>query len=88
MADRVALLGDAAHAMTPNLGHGACQALEDAAVLAALAGEPSVETALAHYDAQRRPRSQSVAHAVRHDGPRDPAPCGLGISPAPAAEQP
>ena len=34
---RVALLGDAAHPMTPNLGHGGCQALEDAAVIARLA---------------------------------------------------
>ncbi|GAA2878873.1 FAD-dependent monooxygenase [Streptosporangium fragile] len=31
---KVALLGDAAHAMTPNLGQGACQAVEDAVVLA------------------------------------------------------
>src|SRR5689334_22784480 len=31
---RVAILGDAAHAMTPNLGQGACQAIEDAIVLA------------------------------------------------------
>ncbi|GAB3164057.1 FAD-dependent monooxygenase [Microbispora hainanensis] len=31
---RVALLGDAAHPMTPNLGQGACQAMEDAVVLA------------------------------------------------------
>ncbi len=31
---RVCLLGDAAHAMTPNLGQGACQAIEDAFVLA------------------------------------------------------
>ncbi|WP_433154887.1 FAD-dependent monooxygenase [Actinomadura nitritigenes] len=31
---RTALLGDAAHPMTPNLGQGACQAIEDAVVLA------------------------------------------------------
>ncbi|MFF9803899.1 FAD-dependent monooxygenase [Streptomyces coeruleorubidus] len=66
---RIALLGDAAHAMTPNLGQGACQALEDAAVLAAaLATEPTVATALARYDTERRPRSQSVARAARQAG--------------------
>jgi 2-polyprenyl-6-methoxyphenol hydroxylase-like FAD-dependent oxidoreductase len=68
-AGRVALLGDAAHALTPNLGQGACQALEDAAVrAAALATEPTVASALARYDAERRPRSQSVARAARHAG--------------------
>ncbi|MFD0267182.1 FAD-dependent monooxygenase [Streptomyces sp. NPDC127106] len=68
-AGRVALLGDAAHAMTPNLGQGACQALEDAVTLAAeLAAGPDVETALTRYDAVRRPRSQAVARAARRAG--------------------
>ncbi|CAM5513133.1 hypothetical protein STANM309S_04436 [Streptomyces tanashiensis] len=34
---RIAWLGDAAHAMAPNLGQGGCQAIEDAVVLAHLA---------------------------------------------------
>ncbi|MFF5701744.1 FAD-dependent monooxygenase [Streptomyces sp. NPDC012794] len=66
---RVALLGDAAHAMTPNLGQGACQALEDAVVLAAeLAAGPTVEAALNRYDAVRRPRAEAVARAARRAG--------------------
>jgi 2-polyprenyl-6-methoxyphenol hydroxylase-like FAD-dependent oxidoreductase len=65
----VALLGDAAHAMTPNLGQGACQAIEDAVVLAvACASAKDIGSALAWYDAQRRPRSQSVAKAAKMVG--------------------
>jgi 2-polyprenyl-6-methoxyphenol hydroxylase-like FAD-dependent oxidoreductase len=65
---RVALLGDAAHAMTPFLAQGACQALEDATVLAAeLTGTTDVPTALARYDQARRPRSQVVRRMARQD---------------------
>jgi 2-polyprenyl-6-methoxyphenol hydroxylase-like FAD-dependent oxidoreductase len=61
----VALIGDAAHAMTPNLGQGGGQALEDAIVLAAaIAGGPDVNTALARYDSERRPRTQAMSRAA------------------------
>ncbi|WP_280503873.1 FAD-dependent monooxygenase [Nocardia farcinica] len=68
VAGRIALLGDAAHAMSPNLGQGACQALEDAVVLAAVVAESGVagtaETGsdgLARYDRLRRPRTRMIA---------------------------
>ena len=65
---RVVLLGDAAHAMTPCLAQGACQAFEDATLLAAqLSGETDIPTALAQYDQLRRPRSQRVQHLARRD---------------------
>ncbi|WP_433432100.1 FAD-dependent oxidoreductase [Nonomuraea sp. CA-141351] len=68
---RVALLGDAAHAMSPDRGQGAGQSIEDAVVLAAaLAGEPTVEAALRRYDAERRPRTQSTARGAGKDGRR------------------
>jgi 2-polyprenyl-6-methoxyphenol hydroxylase-like FAD-dependent oxidoreductase len=54
---KVALAGDAAHAMTPNLGQGACQALEDAVVL----GRCAAADDLAAYDEQRRPRATMIS---------------------------
>jgi 2-polyprenyl-6-methoxyphenol hydroxylase-like FAD-dependent oxidoreductase len=61
----VVLLGDAAHAMTPNLGQGGGQALEDAIVLAAAVSNTSnVATALARYDHERRARTQAMSRAA------------------------
>ncbi|GIH67906.1 FAD-dependent monooxygenase [Sphaerimonospora thailandensis] len=57
---RVALLGDAAHAMTPDLGQGASQAFEDAASVTRHltdAGPADVAERLRRYDAERRPRT-------------------------------
>ncbi|HET6703794.1 FAD-dependent monooxygenase [Amycolatopsis sp.] len=68
---RVALLGDAAHAMSPDRGQGAGQSIEDTVVLAAaLATEPTIEAALHRYDADRRPRTQATARGARKDGDR------------------
>ncbi|TYQ07064.1 UNVERIFIED_ORG: 2-polyprenyl-6-methoxyphenol hydroxylase-like FAD-dependent oxidoreductase [Gordonia westfalica J30] len=60
---RCVLVGDAAHAMTPNLGQGANQAMEDAATLTALLGGAGqdVDDALRTYDRLRRRRTQRIA---------------------------
>ena len=58
---RVTLLGDAAHPPTPNLGQGACQALEDALVLAdCLADQHEAVAALRLYEARRMKRSAAI----------------------------
>lgn len=66
---RVALLGDAAHPMTSDIGQGACQAIEDAVVLcAALVGSADLPTALHRYDGERRPHTWMVTEASRTMG--------------------
>jgi salicylate hydroxylase len=75
---RVTLLGDAAHPMLPYLGQGACQAIEDGAVLAtALVAESSDPvTALERYERTRRPRASRVVLAARERGLSNHLPSG------------
>ena len=57
---RVVLVGDAAHATTPNMGQGACQALEGTAVLMALLARLPLQEALKEYNRQRVPRASGI----------------------------
>ena len=67
---RVTLLGDAAHPMYPVGSNGASQAIIDARVLAReLALQPSIEPAVAAYEAARRPATAAVVQANRKVGP-------------------
>lgn len=64
-----ALLGDAAHPMTPNLGQGACQAIEDALVLHdAIARHGATATALQQYQQLRAKRANAVVNRARQLG--------------------
>ncbi|OIV35330.1 hypothetical protein BIV57_22025 [Mangrovactinospora gilvigrisea] len=68
---RTAVLGDAAHAMRPNMGQGGCMAIEDALVLAhevggdTAADPEAVPAALAGYTAARLPRTTRVVRSSR-----------------------
>ena len=66
---RVGLIGDAAHAVSPNSGQGASLALEDALVLARLLrGDAPAEQALAQFEAMRRERVEKVIAYGRRAG--------------------
>lgn len=68
-AGRIVLLGDAAHAMPPDLGQGAAQAFKDAAALTRhLTGATpdDVPARLRRYDAERRPgANRMIGRALR-----------------------
>ncbi|GLX07562.1 FAD-dependent monooxygenase [Microbispora sp. NBRC 16548] len=68
-AGRVALLGDAAHPMTPNLGQGACQAMEDAVVLAErVPPHGDLAAGLAVYSRERLARTTPIVRRSRAIG--------------------
>lgn len=59
----IVMIGDAAHATTPNLGQGACQAIEDAVILAKCLTENSiVQEAFAVFEKQRIKRTHFVVN--------------------------
>ncbi|KII86084.1 hypothetical protein PLICRDRAFT_309836 [Plicaturopsis crispa FD-325 SS-3] len=69
----VALLGDAAHAMTPHCGAGAGQAIEDAYILGRFLAHPSttlknISAVLRAYDEIRRPFANSIVSRSRSAG--------------------
>lgn len=63
------LLGDAAHAMTPNMGQGACQAIEDGVILAQMLNKhATIKDALEAYQKVRIPHTRKVVLRSRSIG--------------------
>lgn len=63
--DRVVFLGDAGHAMSPQLGQGVNLALADASCLAACLSEHPIEKALSEYSRRRGPVLRYYQFATR-----------------------
>jgi 2-polyprenyl-6-methoxyphenol hydroxylase-like FAD-dependent oxidoreductase len=65
---RIVLIGDAAHAVSPNAGQGASLALEDAMYLARLLRDASYEIAFERFERDRKPRAEMVVAEGRRRG--------------------
>lgn len=64
--DNILLIGDAAHATTPNMGQGACQAIEDAVILAdEIQKANSIPGAFRAFERRRMERTQYVVKQSR-----------------------
>lgn len=65
----IVLTGDAAHATTPNMGQGGCQAIEDAVVLAdELRGAADVPAAFRRFEQRRLKRTHAIVNTSRTVG--------------------
>ncbi|SIO93283.1 FAD-dependent urate hydroxylase HpxO [Vibrio spartinae] len=63
---RIALLGDAGHSTTPDIGQGGCAAMEDAVVLGlSFSQHHDIETALLHYQNERLERVRDLVLKAR-----------------------
>lgn len=66
---RVLLIGDAAHATTPNLGQGACQAIEDVMVLhQELTSVKDISAAFSSFDKRRVKKAAYIINTSRKLG--------------------
>jgi 2-polyprenyl-6-methoxyphenol hydroxylase-like FAD-dependent oxidoreductase len=67
--NKVLLIGDAAHATTPNLGQGACQAIEDVMVLhQEIASGKDVESAFKSFEKRRTEKAKYIINTSRKLG--------------------
>lgn len=61
--DNLCLIGDAAHATTPNMGQGACQAIEDAYILSECLSKYETCTAFKTFQETRLPKAHKVVQS-------------------------
>lgn len=67
--NNIVLTGDAAHATTPNMGQGACQAVEDAVILAdALQHNTDIPVAFKEFETRRLERTHFIINNSRRIG--------------------
>ncbi|MGG9964194.1 FAD-dependent monooxygenase [Ferruginibacter sp. SUN106] len=67
--NNVVLIGDAAHATTPNLGQGACQAIEDAVILAdEIKNNTNIATAFKQFEKRRLKRTHWIVNRSKQIG--------------------
>jgi len=79
-SENVCLIGDAAHATTPNLGQGACQAIEDAYVLGKLLDNGmALENTFKEYESLRRKKAHTIVNTSWMIGKMAHIESGFGI---------